>query len=84
MLSQNEPNPFHGSTGISYSLPTKARVAVEIYDMSGRLVETLVNESQQLGTHQVRWSRSANPSGVYFCRLWAGDLIETRKMVLLD
>ena len=80
---QNQPNPFHKSTLISYSLPVPAQVTLEIYDITGRLVETLVNEKQHPGIHQVRWDRKANPSGVYFCRLRAGDFTDTKKMILL-
>jgi hypothetical protein len=83
-LRQTSPNPFRTSTGISYTLSLTAHVTLEIHDISGRLVETLVNEVQQPGFHQVRWNRRDNPSGVYFYRLSAGDAVKTRKMVLLD
>ena len=70
-LRQNSPNPFHHSTIISYSLPATTEVTLSIYDITGRLVETLVNETQEPGIHQARWQREDNPSGVYFYRLKA-------------
>jgi len=84
MLSQNNPNPFHNSTVITYSIPVSSNVALEVFDTSGRLVQTLVNEVQQSGIHQIRWQRRGNPSGVYFCRLKAGEYVETGKMVVVD
>jgi len=70
-LSQNGPNPFHHWTVISYSLPATAEVTLTVYDITGRLVETLANDTQQPGIHQVRWNKADNPSGVYFYRLRA-------------
>jgi len=82
-LLQNQPNPFQKSTIISYSLPSATEVTLEVYDLTGRLVETLVNERQDPGIHQVRWNRKDNPSGVYFFRLQTGDFTDTKKMILL-
>jgi hypothetical protein len=83
-LRQNSPNPFCSSTAISYSLSTRIQVTLSIYDITGRPVETLVNETQQPGIYQVRWNRKDNPSGVYFCRLNARKFAKTRKMVVVD
>jgi hypothetical protein len=83
-LLQNHPNPFHHSTLIFYSLPATAQVTLSIYDITGRLVETLVNEMQQPGIHQVRWNREDSPCGVYFYRLRVGEFVETMKMVVVE
>lgn len=91
-LFQNTPNPFHHTTLISYSLPAATDITLALYDITGRLVETLVNEVQQPGIHQIRWDRKSNPSGVYFYRLKAcpersrraGEFVATRKMVVLE
>jgi hypothetical protein len=83
-LSENEPNPFSHSTVITYSPPTSAHITLAVYDITGRLVETLVSETQQPGMHRVRWNRGSNPSGVYFYSLRAGEFIETAKMVVVD
>ncbi|TET45521.1 T9SS type A sorting domain-containing protein [candidate division TA06 bacterium] len=80
---QNKPNPFHGSTLISYSLPASAYVTLQVFDITGRLVETLVNETQERGAHKVQWNSKDNPSGIYFCRLQVGVFTDTRKMLLL-
>ncbi|TET45131.1 T9SS type A sorting domain-containing protein [candidate division TA06 bacterium] len=80
---QNQPNPFHGSTLISYSMAVPAQVTLKIYDIIGRLVETLVNETQGPGLHRVRWDAKDQPSGIYFYRLRAGDFTAAKKMILV-
>ena len=82
-LLQNQPNPFHGTTVISYSLPGSAQVTLQVFDITGRLVETLVNKAQEHGSYQVQWNSKDNPSGIYFCRLQTGDFTDTKKMTLL-
>ena len=79
----NEPNPFRGSTAISYSLPAATYVTLQVFDITGRLVEVLVDEVQGPGVHQVQWERKDRASGIYFCRLRAGGSTHTKKMVLL-
>jgi hypothetical protein len=59
-------------------------MTLAIYDITGRLVKTLANETQQSGIQQVNWDRESNPSGVYFYRLKAGEFVETRKMVVVE
>jgi hypothetical protein len=58
-------------------------VTVSIHDVTGRLVERLVSGVRPAGEHEVRWDAKAQPSGIYFYRLEAGDVVQTRKMVLL-
>ncbi len=77
------PNPFNPSTRISYYVPTDANVSVAIYDVSGRLIERLVNERQTAGDHTVEWNASQESSGIYFCRFESHGVVETRKLVLL-
>jgi len=83
-LSQNEPNPCHGSTAISYSLLAKSYATLRVYDITGRLVETLVNEKQEPGIYQVHWDAENSPTGVYFYRLQAGGFTDMKKMILLQ
>jgi hypothetical protein len=83
-VAQSKPNPFRGSTLIAYSLPLPTHVSLEVFDITGRIVETLVNDTQGPGIHQVRWNRKTSPSGVYFYHLQAGELVETRKMVVVE
>jgi parallel beta-helix repeat protein len=82
-LSQNYPNPFNATTTIKYALPEAGQVRIDIYDLLGRKVETLVDEEKQAGQHQAVWDASRHSSGVYFYRIEAGDFAETRKMILL-
>ncbi len=82
-LDQNYPNPFNATTTIQYSLREESNVTIEIYDIMGRKVETLVAGEQPAGYHQVAWDASNHSSGMYFFRIQAGDYAETRKMVLL-
>lgn len=79
-------NPSVGTVWISYTLAGESGLwtNLEVYDICGRLVETLVNEKQEPGIHQVRWNRKANPSGVYFYRLKAGEFVSTKKMVVVE
>jgi hypothetical protein len=87
-LEQNYPNPFNPSTRISYTIGERGLVTLEIFDLLGREVATLVNESQAAGSYQIVWNgrNSGNlpvTSGVYFCRLRSGGFSKTNRMVLL-
>lgn len=87
-LAQNFPNPFNPTTEIFYTIPRDEQVALVVYDVSGRLVRTLVSDRQSSGPHVARWDGKDNEgrdvsSGVYFYRLEAGSFLQTRRMVLL-
>jgi hypothetical protein len=82
-LSQNYPNPFNPVTTIQYALPKGSIVTLDIYDILGRKIETLVNGKQEAGAHSVIWDGWESASGIYFYRLQAGDYNENRKMLLL-
>jgi glucose/arabinose dehydrogenase len=82
-LHQNFPNPFNPVTTIKYSVPKQDFVTIQIFDMLGREISTLVNESKQAGNYEVIWNADSYPSGVYFYRLTAGDYTEEKKMVLI-
>ena len=84
-LYQNYPNPFNPSTTISYGLPTAGFVSLKIYDFLGREIKTLVNDYQLAGSYHKTFSTSELnlSSGVYFCELRAGGLIQTKKMILM-
>jgi len=87
-LSQNYPNPFNPSTTISYLLPIAADVILIIHDITGRTISTLEESYQSAGYYDIQWNSkddSGNPvsTGVYFCRLTAGDYSKTIKMVYL-
>jgi len=82
VLMQNFPNPFNPATQIIYALPQPARVALQVFNVEGKLVATLVNERQEKGSHTVVWSAAGVGSGVYFIRLEAGKFSSVRKCVL--
>jgi Periplasmic protease len=83
VLSQNFPNPFNPTTVISYQLPTNSFVNLEIYDLVGRKIRTLVNERQNAGVRSVTFNASGLSSGVYFYHLRAGSFSEAKKLILL-
>jgi len=87
-LGQNHPNPFNPGTTIPYTLPESAPVRIEIFDTGGRRVRILVDEVQPPGFRSVNWDGRNDTgdtvaSGVYFCRIQAGDFSATHKMVLV-
>ena len=87
-LHQNYPNPFNPVTQIDYDLPQEGLARMVIYDVMGREVKVLVNQSLNAGYHTVRWdgtnSRGANVSaGLYFCSLSTGSFNKTMKLLLL-
>ena len=83
LLGQNYPNPFNPTTTVSYQIGIRSQVILRVFDVVGREVAVLVNEIKEPGTYSVRWDASNTASGVYLCQLQAGNLIETRKMVLM-
>ena len=87
-LAQNFPNPFNPVTTIRYALSRICHVRLDIYNVLGQRVVTLVDERQEAGYKTVNWngknkSGKTVASGVYFYRLVAGDFVRTKKMVLL-
>lgn len=83
-LFQNYPNPFNPATTISFDMSKSGMAAIEIFDVSGRLVESLLNKKMDAGRHEVEFSGEALTSGVYFYRLIVGDkTITSKKMILL-
>ncbi len=87
-LKQNYPNPFNPATTIAFSLPQASEVSIVIYDISGSLVRTLVNDNRPAGNYQVAWNGQNDSgigvsSGVYIYRLVAESFVQTRRMVML-
>ncbi len=82
-VSQNYPNPFNPATTIEYQIPSSGFVELEVYDVMGRLVRTLVKQDQSAGYYSVRFDGSSLSSGVYFLRISANKFSEIRKMILM-
>jgi hypothetical protein len=82
-LGQNYPNPFNANTTIPFDLATEGNVSLQVYNLSGQLVETLVDGYMGAGHHTVDWDASTVASGVYFYKLQVGDYVTTNKMNLL-
>ncbi len=82
-LEQNYPNPFNPLTTITFFLPQAGQVTLAVYDLQGRLVAQLVNGMRPAGVHEVTWDASQQASGMYFCRIQAGDFTAIKKMMLV-
>lgn len=82
-LKQNYPNPFNPTTTIAYDLPTGTGVVLEIFDVMGRRVATLVSGQQTAGSHQIQFDASRLASGIYMYRLQAGEFVQIRQMMLV-
>jgi len=87
-LDQNYPNPFNPTTEIAFSIPQSMHVTVDIFNVLGQKVATIVDGTMSAGSHIVTWNaRNANgemmPSGVYFYRLSTPDFSAVKKMLLM-
>jgi Secretion system C-terminal sorting domain/CARDB len=82
-LNQNYPNPFNPSTKISYAIPEQSDVTLEVFDMLGRKVRTLVKKEQSQGNYLIEFTVNSLTSGIYFYKFQAGDFEATNKMILL-
>ncbi|MCB0284094.1 MAG: T9SS type A sorting domain-containing protein, partial [Calditrichaeota bacterium] len=82
-LKQNYPNPFNPETQIEFSIPANQKVALKVYDISGREVAELLNESLAAGAYSVPFNATNLSSGIYFYRLQTDNFVETKRMTLL-
>jgi len=82
-LSQNYPNPFNPNTQIKYSVPSRSFVELKIFNVLGKEVAILVNETKNAGEYSVSFDASKFPSGVYFYRINAGRYMDVKKMILI-
>lgn len=83
MIYQNYPNPFNPSTKIKYQLPRSEYVVINVFDVTGKIVRTLVNEKQNAGTYEVRFEANNISSGVYFYKITAGSFSDVKKLMLI-
>jgi photosystem II stability/assembly factor-like uncharacterized protein len=82
-LFQNYPNPFNPTTKIKFEIAKAGDVKIVVYDVSGREVQTLVDDALKPDTYETVFNGAMLTSGIYFCRLSAGDFIQTRRMVMI-
>jgi hypothetical protein len=79
----NYPNPFNPSTTIRFSVESRHATSLRVYDITGRLVETLVDSKLQAGEYEVVWNASNQPSGVYLVRMTTPKSVHTQKVLLM-
>jgi photosystem II stability/assembly factor-like uncharacterized protein len=82
-IKQNYPNPFNPSTNIEFSVPKSSVIKIVVYDISGRALETLVNESLSAGSYKINWNASGYASGIYFYKISADNFSQSHKMILV-
>ncbi|MBN2601732.1 MAG: S8 family serine peptidase [Candidatus Marinimicrobia bacterium] len=82
-IHQNYPNPFNPTTMINYDIPKEALVRIDLYDLSGRLINTFINEKHQAGFYSIHWDASRYSSGVYIYRIQAGGFSAVKKCILM-
>jgi hypothetical protein len=82
-LLNNYPNPFKASTTIGFKVKQPGFVSLKVFDMMGKVVETLVNEKKPAGEYSINWNAPEVPGGIYFCKLQYGSFNEVKKMLIL-
>lgn len=83
LLKQNYPNPFNATTSFELQMPQPAHVSLIVYDIQGRVAETLFGGELPAGIHHIKWDASGYPSGIYIYKLQTGEYTQTKKMLLL-
>ena len=83
-LSQNYPNPFNPETTIDFQTDADSHVNISVFDINGNLVQELVNESIESGSHQVKFSGHSIPSGIYFYKMTTKEFADIRKMTFIQ
>tara|TARA_B100000809_G_scaffold48251_1_gene42956 strand:+ start:11111 stop:14068 length:2958 start_codon:yes stop_codon:yes gene_type:complete len=78
----NYPNPFSNKTTIAYNISTMDPVKIEVFDLFGKKITTLVDENKTTGKHHVEWNAGGHASGIYFYRISIGDFVATKKLIL--
>jgi hypothetical protein len=82
-LEQNYPNPFNPSTYIKFGLPKSGKVNIEIFNILGQKVTTLIDDFRPAGYHVIRFNANYLASGIYFYKIQAGDFVKIKKMILM-
>jgi hypothetical protein len=82
-LYQNYPNPFNPATTIKYQIPNSSKVLLKVYNILGKEITTLVNETKEAGIHIVNFDASSLPSGVYIYKITSNESVQTKRMILV-
>jgi hypothetical protein len=82
-LQSAYPNPFNPVTNLTFGLPVDSKVFIQIYNLQGQVVSTLLNDNMQAGYHSVVWNADNHSSGIYFVQMIAGDYIHNQKIMLV-
>ena len=82
-LSKLYPNPFNPSTQVSFSLPVDSHVHLAAFDVRGKEVDVIFEGAQSIGQHSYTWNASNLPSGVYYIRLQAGEMVTSQKALFI-
>ena len=82
-LLQNYPDPFNPSTKITYSVAKHTRVRLQVFNLLGQAMKTLVDQDEQPGVYTATWEANGEASGVYFYRMTAGEFVQTKKAILI-
>jgi len=82
-VKQNYPNPFNPITTIEFALPEKSKINVSVYDIRGRLVDTILNEEKNIGVHKIQWNATGHASGMYIFKVTTKSKTVSKKLLLL-
>ncbi|MBX7047401.1 MAG: T9SS type A sorting domain-containing protein [Ignavibacteria bacterium] len=82
-LYNNYPNPFNPATKIKFDLPKNSYVKINVFDVTGRMINEIVNQNLSAGSYETEFNGSNLSSGIYYYRIEAGDFVETKKMILV-
>ncbi|MFQ6003526.1 MAG: T9SS type A sorting domain-containing protein, partial [Candidatus Zixiibacteriota bacterium] len=82
-LFQNYPNPFHSETTFQFSIPKPEHVILKVFDVVGREIETVIDGIYIPGEHNIIWEASHLPSGIYFYKFQAENVVRTKKFILV-
>ena len=83
LLNQNYPNPFNPQTTIEFNIPKRENVVIEVYDLLGQKVKTLLDTELERGNHKIEFNAFGLSSGIYFYQMKTGGLTITKKMIVL-
>ena len=82
-LMEAYPNPFNPVTTLQFSLPQEAEVILEVYNIQGRVIETLIRQHMIAGYHSITWDADEYASGIYFIKMMANEYVDMQKLMLV-